>query len=52
MIVYIEYTRLCTVGSQFGAQAQKVWVLVQGAQKQWICREWIIELGLSEVDNG
>ena len=40
------------VGSRFGAQAQKVWGLGPMSPKQWICREWVKELGPSELDNG
>ena len=39
------------VGSQFGAEAQIVWCLGPMSPIQWICREWVKELGLSELDN-
>ena len=40
------------VGSQIEAQAQNVWSLSPMSPIQWIYREWVKELGPSELDNG
>ena len=40
------------VGSQFAAQAQIIWGLGPTSKIQWICREWVKELGPNELENG
>ena len=40
------------VGSQFAVQAQNVWSLCPMSPIQWICREWVKELGPNELKNG
>ena len=40
------------VGSQFTAQAQKVWDFSLVSPIQYICRGWVKELGVSELNNG
>ena len=40
------------VGSQFIAQAQKIWDMSPVSPIQWICREWVEELGINELNNG
>ena len=37
------------IGSQFLAQAQKIWDM---SPIQWICREWVEEIGINELNNG
>ena len=37
------------VGTRFAAQAQTVWDLGSVSS---VCREWVKELGFSELDNG
>ena len=39
------------VGSQFGAQVQNVWSLGPTSPIQWIYREWVGNLELSELDD-
>ena len=38
------------VGAVFGAQAQQVSGSGPKGPRQWICREWVTELGLNEVN--
>ena len=45
----ITLKRIDGVGSRFRAQAQQVWGSGPRSPKQWIYREWAIELGLNEV---
>jgi len=40
------------VGSQFETQAQNVWSLGPRSPIQWICKEWVKELGSNKLDNG
>ena len=41
-----------SVGSWFMVQAQIIWGLGPMSPIQWICREWVKELGPNELDNG
>ena len=43
---------MVVVGSQFVAQAQKVWDPGPVNPVQWICREWVEELSINELNNG
>ena len=49
--IYTKQTFLfmITVGSQFVAQAQKIWDM---SPIQWICRELVDELGINKLNNG
>ena len=46
------FVLMVTVGSQFVAQAQKIWDMSPMSLIQWICRELVDELGINELNNG
>ena len=46
-IMYVEYTKLGTVGLRFSGQAQDAGNLWPVSPIQWICREWAKELDFS-----
>ena len=52
--IYTKQTFLfmITVGSQFVAQAQKIWDMSPMSPIQWICRELVDELGINKLNNG